>query len=54
VRQHGYNLPSPNLSGKGAVFPSTIRSNPAFQAASRACQSLLFPNRGAGGTSSTA
>jgi hypothetical protein len=41
VRQHGYNLPDPNLSGKGPVFPSNIRRNAKFQAASRACQSLL-------------
>jgi hypothetical protein len=45
VRQHGYNLPSPNLSGKGPVFPSNIRGNTKFQAASRACQNLLVPPR---------
>ncbi len=57
VRQHGYNLPSPNFSGKGPVFPANIRSNAKFQAASRACQSLLVPQRGSGsgsGTSTTA
>jgi hypothetical protein len=54
VRQHGYNMPSPNFSGKGPVFPAGIRSNPAFQGASRACQSLLFPNRGRGTASTTA
>jgi hypothetical protein len=48
VRQHGYNMPSPNFSGKGAVFPASIRTNPKFQAASKSCQSLLFPRRGAG------
>jgi hypothetical protein len=52
VRQHGYNLPTPNLSGKGPVFPSNIQSNSKFQTASRACQSLLVPPRG-GGTSTT-
>jgi hypothetical protein len=52
VRQHGYNLPSPNFSGKGPVFPSTIRNNAKFQAASRACQSLLAPPRSSG-TSTT-
>lgn len=41
VRQHGYSLPNPNLSGTGSVFPASIRSNPKFLAASRACQSLL-------------
>jgi hypothetical protein len=55
VRQHGYNLPKPNFSGKGPVFPSNIRSNPKFQAASKACQSLLVPPRpGGAGTSTTA
>ena len=56
VRQHGYNLPSPNFSGKGPVFPANIRSNAKFQAASRACQSLLVPPRPSGsgtGTSTT-
>jgi hypothetical protein len=52
VRQHGYNLPTPNLSGKGPAFPSNIQSNSKFQTASRACQSLLVPPRG-GGTSTT-
>jgi hypothetical protein len=53
VRQHGYNLPTPNFSGKGPVFPSNIRSNSKFQAASRACQSLLAPPRPGGSTSTT-
>ena len=53
VRQHGYNLPNPNFSGKGPVFPSNIRTNAKFQAASRACQSLLAPPRPAGTTSTT-
>ncbi len=43
VRQHGYNLPNPNFSGKGPVFPAGIRTNPKFLAASRSCQTLLFP-----------
>jgi hypothetical protein len=54
VRQHGYNLPSPNLSGKGPVFPSNIRGNAKFQSASRACQNLLAPPRGGTTTSSGA
>ena len=55
VRQHGYNLPNPNFSGKGPVFPANIQNNAKFQAASRACQSLLVPARPAGsGTSTTA
>ena len=56
VRQHGYNLPNPNFSGKGPVFPANIRTNAKFQAASRACQNLLLPPRGgspSGGTSTT-
>ena len=53
VRQHGYNLPNPNFSGKGPVFPSNIRNNAKFQAASRACQSLLVPPRPNGSGSGT-
>lgn len=49
VRQHGYNLPSPNFSGKGPIFPANIQTNQKFQAASRACQSLLAPVRPPGG-----
>ena len=52
VRQHGYNLPNPNFSGKGPVFPSNIRSNAKFQTASKACQSVLAPAGGGGGGSS--
>jgi hypothetical protein len=51
VRQHGYNLPNPNFSGKGSVFPSNIRTNPKFLAASKECQSILVPPRPSGGTS---
>jgi hypothetical protein len=53
VRQHGYNLPNPNFSGKGPVFPSNIRTNAKFQAASRACQRLLAPPRSGKTTSTT-
>ena len=52
VRQHGYNLPNPNFSGKGPIFPANIQSNKKFQAASKACQSLLVPPRPSG-TSTT-
>lgn len=41
VRQHGFDMPNPNFSGKGPVFPASIRSNEKFQSASRSCQSLL-------------
>lgn len=53
VRQHGYNLPNPNFSGKGPIFPANIQSNAKFQAASRACQSILVPPRGGGSGSGT-
>jgi len=56
VRQHGYpQMPDPNFSGKGAVFPANIRTNPKFVTASKACQSLLVPPRpsGSGGATST-
>ncbi len=49
VRQHGYNLPEPNLSGNGPVFPPGIRSSAKFQAASRTCQRLLVPAFRGGG-----
>jgi len=44
VRQHGYSLPKPNFSGKGAVFPASVQSNPKFKSANRTCQSLLRPS----------
>jgi hypothetical protein len=50
VRQHGYDLPNPNFSGKGSVFPANIRTNPKFLAASKSCQSILIPARPGGGT----
>ena len=53
VRQHGYNLPNPNFSGKGPIFPANIQSNKKFQTASRACQSLLVPPRPSGSGSGT-
>ncbi len=53
VRKHGYNLPAPNFSGHGSVFPSNIRTNPKFVAASRACASALRPPGAAAGTSTT-
>jgi hypothetical protein len=57
VKQHGYNMPAPNFSGTGPIFPRNIETNAKFQAASRACQSLLIPARpngsGSGGTSTT-
>lgn len=54
VRRNGYpQMPNPNFSGTGPVFPSSIRSNSKFQTASRACQNLLVPSGRASGTSTT-
>jgi hypothetical protein len=47
VKQHGYDLPAPNFSGKGSVFPASIQKNKKFQAASKACAADLRPT-GAG------
>jgi hypothetical protein len=49
VKQHGYDLPAPNFSGKGPIFPSNIQSNKKFQAASKACASDLRPAGAPGG-----
>jgi hypothetical protein len=57
VKQHGYNLPTPNFSGKGPIFPAAISRDKKFQAAARACASDLRPkgtsgaSGGAGGNS---
>jgi len=48
VKAHGYNLPAPNFSGKGGIFPSSIEKNAKFQAAAKSCASDLRP-AGAGG-----
>jgi hypothetical protein len=50
VKQHGYNLPAPNFSGKGPIFPAKIEANKTFQTASRACASDLRPAAGGPGT----
>jgi hypothetical protein len=44
VKQHGYNLPAPNYSGKGGIFPTSIEKSAKFQAASKACASDLRPS----------
>ncbi|MGO9819180.1 MAG: hypothetical protein ACLPTJ_00845 [Solirubrobacteraceae bacterium] len=46
VRQHGYDLPTPNVSGTGPVFPRSIESNKKFETAARSCASLLAPRGG--------
>ena len=48
VNQHGYKLPNPNFSGKGAIFPRSIETNAKFQAAAKSCQHLLIPARPSG------
>jgi hypothetical protein len=54
VRKHGYSLPKPNTSGKGAIFPRSIESNKKFQAAASSCASLLRPSTPSGtGTTTT-
>ena len=53
VRKHGYNLPEPNFSGHGSIFPSNIRTNAKFEAAARSCSSLLRPPGAPGGSTGT-
>jgi hypothetical protein len=50
VRKNGFNMPAPNFSGTGGVFPANIRTNPKFVSAAKACASILVPPRPAGGT----
>jgi hypothetical protein len=54
IRQNGYDMPDPNLSGKGPVFDESKvnRDDPKFQSASQKCQHLLQPP--AQGTSTSA
>lgn len=51
VKQNGYDLPAPNLSGKGPIFDESKvnRDDPKFQAASRRCEQLLQPPSGSQG-----
>jgi len=51
VKQHGYNLPAPNFSGSGPIFPRNIETNSKFQAAAKSCEHLLVPPRPSGGSS---
>lgn len=45
VKQNGYDLPAPNLSGNGPIFDESKvnRDDPKFQSASQKCQQLLQP-----------
>jgi hypothetical protein len=55
VKQNGYDLPAPNLSGNGPIFDESKvnRDDPTFQAASRKCQHLLQPPSPSQGSSSS-
>jgi hypothetical protein len=55
VKQNGYDLPAPNLSGNGPIFdPSKVnRDDPRFQAASQKCQQFLQPPSPSQGPTST-
>ncbi len=50
VRENGYDLPDPNLSGEGPVFSESEvdQSDPEFKAASEECQSLIAAPAGGG------
>lgn len=50
VRENGYDLPEPNLSGNGPVFDESEvdQEDPEFKKASEECQSLLGPQGGGG------
>lgn len=51
VRENGYDLPDPNLSGEGPVFDAAEvdQGDPEFKAASEECQSLIGPPGGGEG-----
>jgi hypothetical protein len=55
VRKNGYNLPAPNLSGKGPVFSASKvnQKDPKFIAASKKCASLLNVRRPASSAATT-
>lgn len=51
VRENGYDLPEPNLSGKGPIFDSSEvnQNDPKFKKANEQCQELLqIPGSGSG------
>jgi hypothetical protein len=55
VRQNGYELPDPNLSGNGPIFDESKvnRDDPKFQSASQKCQHLLQPPSTSQGSASS-
>lgn len=52
VRENGYDLPDPNLSGEGPVFKESEvdQDDPDFKAANEECQSLIGGAGGEGGS----
>ena len=40
IARHGYQLPTPNTSGRGTVFPSAIERNGKYRAAAKHCVSI--------------
>jgi hypothetical protein len=54
VRENGYEMPEPNLSGEGPVFNESEvnQKDPEFKKASAKCQSLLGGSKGVNGSSS--
>jgi hypothetical protein len=57
MKSHGVDLPKPNFSGHGSIFPGSInRNTTAFRNANTACQHLLtfLPPSGATGATGTA
>lgn len=55
VRKNGYpQMPNPNFSGTGSIFPTSVESNAKFKAASRDCASVLRPSNAPSAGASTA
>lgn len=55
VRKNGYpQMPDPNFSGTGSIFPTSVEANAKFKAASRACASVLRPSNGSSSGASAA
>jgi hypothetical protein len=41
VAENGYELPAPNTSGKGAVFPAPTQHDSQYRMAAKNCVSIL-------------
>jgi hypothetical protein len=50
MRENGYDLPEPNVSGEGPVFSESEvdREDPKFEAANEKCESILGVPGGGG------